>query len=298
MHPTFTWNGRDLIWIRTDAQGNSSFRMDSAYRYRDPTDHGALRWVLLDTMPAPFDRWFDQLSSQNLRGSTSVLKKKPESDHGSGNYAVVIAKNDSLGTVYEIGWQRIMGFGTGHPEYGRRLYLLHSQLGKWTFLGEGPEEGGGKSGGFMGSYTATIPIVTWSPQHEPSCRINFTVKDTEWELEDQDPGRPIRAMLFTYEDMMLDAYTLHARNTESRKYLRILPGDNFPKIVDKLTEWTSGWESSGEKRREFMRSMWRLGLVQINPGVDFNHLIPDRRIYLLTYSEECNLLRLFSNDRM
>jgi len=60
----------------------------------------------------------------NLKCVAKLQPERPASDHGAGTFAITLADHDDFGTVYEIGWQKLMAKGSSLAQEGRRLYLL------------------------------------------------------------------------------------------------------------------------------------------------------------------------------
>ncbi|MGO8930875.1 MAG: hypothetical protein ACLQU3_28800 [Limisphaerales bacterium] len=288
--PTFTWKGRDLIWVETNAQGMPFFRLNCAYLYE--TSQRKPQWVLLEIRNGEWDEWYGQVMGDNLKGGARVQPEKPKSDHGSGDYAITLAENERHGTVYEVGWQRVMANGTGHAEVERRLYLLRNPFGSWTFLGEGPEESRGKTGGRRGSSTASTPQVVWVQTNEMTCRIYFAIEERgyEWASDDDPPGK-LRKDLVLYEDMVLGAGSQRLRRLTCRPYLRVAQGDTLGALVEHLSSWTLGWETGGKDERQNIERVWRQALFRLNPSIDFEDLIPGTKMAVLTYAETVELLR-------
>jgi hypothetical protein len=183
VNPTFAWNGRDLMWIEKDKRGRPQFVLDEAYLYQ-PTNRPR-QWVLLrrstlkmrqPDLRSESPRFF--YSTRNWFAVAPLQDSVPHSDH-SDNYAVAISANRKFGTVYEIGWQREMGVGSGHLEYGRRIYVLEDRANHWHFLGEGPEEGSERGGG------STVKArVNWkaAKASELPLKIQFVSQDMLWDF--------------------------------------------------------------------------------------------------------------------
>lgn len=288
--PTFTWKGRDLIWVETNASGNPVMRLNCAYLY-GPTS-GKLQWVLLDTQEGAWDESYAQVMGDNLKGLARLQSSKPTSDHGSGDYAIALAESDQHGTVYEVGWQKLMANGTSLAAVERRFYLLKDREGRWTLLGEGPEESRGKSGSRRASSTASTPRVEWIDSIRIPCHIAFAVveQNDEWAGCD-DPPRTLRRTLVLHEDLVLDGTTKELRPLTPRPYVRVAPGDNLTALVEHLASWIPGWESVSKEKLQRIHGVWREGLLRLNTGMDFEHLIPGSKIEVLTYAEIMKWLR-------
>jgi len=95
-----------MIWVDHVALGMPSFRLNCAYLYE--TGNRSIRWVLLKTQEGNYDGWYAQVMGDNLKGVAHLRNERPMSDHGSGDYAVMLAENDQYGVVYEIGWQKLL----------------------------------------------------------------------------------------------------------------------------------------------------------------------------------------------
>lgn len=153
--PNFVWNGRDMMWVENDKNGQPEFILDEAYIYQ-PTNQ-PLRWVLLDTRDAPFDEWYGAVMGNNLHGVATLHPTVPVADNDAGvmgDYAVIKSTNPRFGTVYEIGWQKLMANGTCLCNFNRRIYVLKDGQDRWHFLGEGPAAGSGR--GFESTMEAKV----------------------------------------------------------------------------------------------------------------------------------------------
>src|SRR5690242_6621280 len=174
--PAFVWNGRDMMWVEKDKNGQPEFILDEAYIYQ-PT-YQPPRWVLLDTQDAPFDEWYGAVMGNNLHGVAPLHRTVPVADNDAGvigDYAVIKSANPRFGTVYEIGWQKLMANGTCLCEFNRRLYILHDRKDRWHFLGEGPAEGHGHNGN-----TIVESKVVWNDlmTNEIPLQLQFHCIDT------------------------------------------------------------------------------------------------------------------------
>lgn len=181
--PAFSWNGQDLLWIQTDAQGRPRFILDEAYTFQ-PTNE-PLQWVLLnpiqvggniDDPGCETPRFF--YSGLNLHAVLTVQDQAPpcHNDGTKDSYAIRLDAAKAFGTVYEIGWQRETSRGIGHPDYGRRIYVLRDATNQWHFLGEGPEEGAEQ-----GATTNLKSRVIWESNGSNSLpQIRFREEDTNY----------------------------------------------------------------------------------------------------------------------
>jgi len=291
--PTFAWNGRDLMWIGCDGDGQPQFTLDRAFVLQPPGARA--RWVLLGCRDAPFDESYGAVMGENLRGVARVCAAVPVSDHGAGDYAVVKGEHPRFGTVYEIGWERLMANGTSLAAFGRRLYLLRDHAGRWRFLGEGPEEGHGKCGGFVGYSTCNEARVVWTnaPGSKMPVEIRFVQeqRDSEWRRDD-DAAVPLRRDQVVYAEAVLGGkFPAPLRWTTQRPYLLSGEGDSFEGLVEHLASWTLGWNSERKETRRNIVRMWRRGLARLNPGLLRGSLMTGTRVNVLTYAETVSLLR-------
>ncbi|MHB8519948.1 MAG: hypothetical protein ACYDH9_04235 [Limisphaerales bacterium] len=183
--PRFAWNGCDMMWVGNDKRGQPQFILDEAYIYQ-PTNHPR-QWVLLKDKHVPYEDLHQEspsffYSCLNLRSVATLRDTVPHSDHGE-DYASAIATNRKMGTVYEIGWQREMGVGTAHPEYGRRIYVLRDQKNQWHFLGEGPEEGQMRGGG-----TTVESRVVWDDSKTNDLPVQIQFHCIHYDADDGRDG--------------------------------------------------------------------------------------------------------------
>ena len=193
--PTFSWNGRDLLWITEGANDRPQFTLEQAYSVQ-PKDQPA-RWVLLNErpgrMPAPTfeDRSLDDQIYLRKRVFTLSDTIPGHSDTGKfdgGGYAVSKAANPRAGTVYEICWDEETGGGTDYDQVHKLLYLLKDNSDGWHFLGEGPRFGTGASGSNSGYDESVRTRVDWP---EPaagttSVEIHFVLEHEEHEGGTED----------------------------------------------------------------------------------------------------------------
>jgi hypothetical protein len=286
--PTFTWRGRDMIWVEHDADGIPLFLLNCAYLHE--TAHGKIQWVLIKPQQGDFDEWYAQVMGDNLKGVARLRDDRPASDHGSGDYAVVLAESDQYGTVYEIGWQKLMANGTSLAQVERRLYLLKDRDNKWTFLGEGPGNSRGKIGGRGGYSTTSTPSVMWMENPGVPCRIAFAIENRnyEWASDDDPPGE-LRRDLVLLEEMALDGSSRQPRRITTRPLIRVEQGDTLEALVEHLSSWTLGWERGDDEKRGRIRGVCREALIRLNPGIDFESLIPGAKVAVLTYAETVGL---------
>jgi hypothetical protein len=204
--PAFVWNGRDMLWVATDTNCRPQFVLDEAYVYQ-PTNEPR-RWVLLEEHDAPYDSCYGEVMGHNLRGVATLHEAVPVANNDAGvigEYAVVKSVDPRFGTVYEIGWQKLMANGTCLCEENRRLYVLEDRAKRWHFLGEGVGQGNDKGPGSAG-FTEVESRVVWTESNAPDLpvQIRIIVKETEMELEGEGAGnsnpRPDQT---TYEEYIL-----------------------------------------------------------------------------------------------
>jgi hypothetical protein len=295
--PAFAWNGRDMMWIESDTNSQPQFVLDEAYIYQ-PTNQ-PLRWVLLDTHDAPFDEWYGEVMGNNLRGVATLHKTVPIADNDAGEigeYAVVKSSNPKFGTVYEIGWQKLMANGTCLCEDNRRIYVLKDRANQWHFIGEGIGDSSGKSG-IEDDGTSVDARVVWmkSKTNDLPFQIQFVCQNCETEASDAPDFVP-RPGLVTYDEYILaGTFPAPLRRTTDRSYLLAEKGDTFDKFVEHCAEWDNGWNvwpDAGQKiKNERIIEMWRAGLAQLNPQLPKTGNIKEgTRVQLLTYAETINRL--------
>lgn len=179
LKPTFTWNHRDMLWIGTNRLNEPAFILDEAWRCQ-PANQPA-KWVMLESMNSQPSQIRWELSLGNLRAVPPLVDTVPEpkGDGGEiGDFAVKVSSNSRGGTVYEIGWESIMGYGVAHPVVNRRIYVLRRPKGGWVFLGEGPSLGRSR-----GLWQDLDRQVTWNP-----LTIHFQLKTQRWEETGEEGG--------------------------------------------------------------------------------------------------------------
>ncbi len=288
--PTFTWGGRDMMWIGKGQKGDPRFTMDHAYVYQPAGK--APRWVLLDYKSAPYDKWSAQIGGECIRRTAKLRASKPRSDHGSGDYAVVKDVTAKVGTVYEVGWQALMGGGTHLLVAERRLYLWHDAGGKWHFLGEGPKESTGKMGHARNYTYRTESRVMWTPPPvKPVVKFTVTCTYREWSTSD-DPDFIPRRDRIQYSQCLLDGrFPATLRRTTRRPYMLPVKGETFDTLVQHLASWTSGWGTHGEKHQADILALWREALTRLNPKLPRGRIPKATRIYVLTYAESLDAMK-------
>lgn len=273
-HPAFAWNGCDLLWIEPGKHGQPQFILDEAYLYQ-PTNQPR-QWVLLETggrkIPeaerreaAP--RFF--YSGCNLGSVAKLQETVPHSDHGE-DYAVAIAANRKIGTVYEIGWQREMCMGTGHYEYGRRIYLWRDRLNHWYFLGEGPEEGWGRGGGC----TITSHVVWENIQtNNLPFQIQFhrEAVTTPYHSSADDTNQPSDVTVY-YDTALVAGPPALIQDIGKNPYLLAETNDTLEKIVYRLGYFHPGWdvwpdEAKQQAKKKQILDAWRAAIVRLNPDL-------------------------------
>jgi hypothetical protein len=287
--PAFAWNDRDMMWIETNEHGQPKFVLDEAYLYQ-PTNQ-TRQWVLLRSRrdktslnPPPVEpRFFD--AGRNRFSVATLHDQAPHSDGGE-TYAVALSSNKNAGMVYEIGWQREMGNGSAHPEFGRLIYVLKDPAGQWHFLGEGPEEGGERGGGQM-----VTSRVTWdtAPTNRLPLKIQFVSETVENGYQNNDPRTN---SFITYEECVLaGAFPAKLRPTTTHPYLLAEAGDTFDKIVKHCVDWRPDWGYApnnlrDRERRKNLDALWRAALAKLNPKLpQHGEIKTGTRIQVLTYAE-------------
>jgi hypothetical protein len=309
--PTFAWNGCDMMWIKQDERGQPQFVMDEAYIYQ-PTNQPR-QWVLVgeerpqETHVASFDeeqlerQWRLQFSGYNLHAIAKLYASIPMSDIEDGiirGFAVVKSTHAQLGTVYEIGWQRVISSGSGHREYNRRLYVLKDAANQWHFLGEGPEVGGGKGGCCESDSADCESRVIWKrwKTNELPLKINFIIRDEDdkWNWNDEhDPGRS----LVTYSEAVLEGrFPAQLRRTTEHPYVLARKGDTLDGIVGDLASFTLGWDNANMEERHGILKMWRDGIARLNPQLPTQASMKDGTgIHILTYQETLDEVERLKN---
>jgi len=285
--PTFTWGGCDMMWVGRDKKGSPQFTLDRAYIYK-PKGKPA-RWVLLKYQDSyvAYDKVWSEFGSNYLRGVAKLHEKVPETDHGSGQYAVVLSIGSKGGTVYEIGWQAAKCSGSGQVIAQRRLFVLRDSKGKWHFVGEGPICTSGKMGAAYCYWNTLQSRITWTGKSDAPVRIELTWKHVRSQLtpSDDDPIVPKRDMITYRNAAVAGALAAKSRRLLKRPYMLAKKGDTFEKIAHHLSTWTFGWDTNRGDDRRFIQAMWRKGLARLNPKLPREKIPAGTRIRLLTYAE-------------
>jgi len=291
--PTFAWNGRDLMWIETDLNGQPRFVLDEAYIYQ-PTNQPP-RWVLLDTHEGPFDEFYGTVMGNNLRGVATVRANIPMADNdwgAVGEFAVAKSTHPLFGTVYEIGWQKLMANGSCLCEYNRRFYVLRDRANQWHFIGEGIGDSSGKSGTTSSSTDVkSRAIWTKSETTYPPLEIQFICQVVEGEASDAPDFDP-RPTWTTYgESILTGPFPALPRETAARSYLLAEKDDTFDKIAGRCAAWMPARadypdHTSKDLSKEKTLEIWRNGLARLNPQLPkTGFLKKDTRIEILTSQE-------------
>lgn len=274
--PKFAWNGCDMMWIEWNKRGEPQFVLDEAYLYQ-PTNQPR-QLVLLRNVGrnipeterrAAEPRFF--YSGGNLRSVAKLQKTVPHSDHGE-DYAVAIGRNRTIGTVYEIGWQREMCMGTGHYEYGRRIYLWRDRLNGWHFLGEGPEEGWGRGCGCL-----VESRVVW--ENSPTNNLPFQIQFHREEItspynssaDDANANQPPDVAI-DYDTALVVTPPAPVQDIGKNPYLLAEKDDTLEKIVYRLGWYFPGWECyPDEAKQQAMKNQileaWHAAIVRLNPNL-------------------------------
>jgi hypothetical protein len=288
LKPTFTWDGRDLMWIDDADDGKPVFTMDHAYVLKP--ERATPKWVLLKRRDAyaPFDKWYAHVMGSNLRGVARLHEKIPTHDTGSGDFAVVLATDPRLGTVYKVGWQKLMANGTSLQQTERRLYLLRKRGGDWVFLGEGVSEKAGKMG-YGRSYATTVAArVEWKNRSDPPARVLLTITrhDYEWNTGGAHPSFEARRRRMECRDIVLDGHSADLRWQTASPYVRALQGDTIEGLSRHLASWTNVWEMNAKrpKLRERMLNVWRKQLALLNPDLPDGPIRKGTAVRIPTYA--------------
>ncbi len=271
--PTFAWNGRDMMWIENDTNGQPQFVLDEAYIYQ-PTNQPP-RWVLLATHAAPFDEWYGKVMGNNLRGVATLHQTVPIADNDAGvigDYAVIKSTNPRFGTVYEIGWQMLMANGTCLCEDNRRLYVWKDRTSHWHFLGEGQGEESERGGG----QTVESKVV-WenSPTNDLPFQIQFHCEQTtspyNVSADNTDTNNP-PSVTICYDSALVRELPAQHQDIGHNPYLLAEKDDTLEKITLRLGFFLPGWDAwpdetkqQAEKKR--ILETWRAAIVRLNPNL-------------------------------
>ncbi len=281
--PTFAWNGMDMMWIESDAQGKPLFRLNHAYVYQP--DGEKPQWVCLSFKEEGTDGYYFFMG-HNVPGKARLMGTKPTSDHGSGDYAIVLSENPQHGTVYEVGWQKEMANGTSLAEVQRRLYLLKDRKGRWVFLGEGPEVYWGRSGWREMEGTYGEANIVWESRNGLPCRVEFFITNVKRERAHEGVQLNLPT-LETREEGELDGSSKVMRVRTPRPYVLVQDGEPLSDIVERLSVWTLGWddENKDSKVNATIRDMWRKSILRLNPGIEKSRIDSHMKVWLPTYVE-------------
>jgi hypothetical protein len=277
--PAFAWNGRDMMWIESDTNGQPQFVLDEAYIYL-PTNQPP-QWILVKEERASADPevwrkedWWRQFSMQNLRAIAKLQGSDPvpAGDFGSyGNYAVVRGSNPRFGVVYEIGWDDEPSTGSSHPQGGRRIYVFKDNANQWHFLGEGPGEGASRDGVW-----SMQRHVIWKEAKGPNLplEIQFVTHTSEGSYpflaNDSDRCPP----LTTCDDFILSSrFPSRLRQTTKRSYVLAQKGDTLDRIALWFGYWEPGWgrvdfypeDKSEALLKKEVSDLWIKELARLNP---------------------------------
>jgi hypothetical protein len=296
--PTFAWNGCDMMWIEKDKLDRPQFVLDEAYMYQ-PTNQPRC-WVLLDQHDAPYDEWYGGVMGNNLRGVATLHKTVPIADNDAGEigeYAVVKSTHPRFGTVYEIGWPKLMANGSGLCEECRLLYVLKDRANQWRFLGEGIGNCSGKSG-ITGIRTSVESRVIWtrSRTQELPLQIQFLCQTYESEASDDPDFIPRPDWVTYHESVLTGPIPAHFRPTTERSHLLTGKDDTFNKIVQHCAEWCFDWnrwpDHDGKIVNEKIVEIWRTGLARLNPQLPRTGNIKEgTRVQILTDAETAGRLK-------
>ncbi len=289
LQPTLTVDNHDLIWIGKDDHGQPQFTLDEAFILHPPGQ--PRRWVLLKEIPgAPFDGFYGEVMGNNLHGVASLMGKVPAPVGDAeiyGDFAVGKSSHPAHGTVYEIGWQKLMANGTSLQEGNRRLYLLQDPAGQWHFLGEGPVDQHGKSGYNQGERNDVESAVVWTNLPPPALpvEIHFVVKNTHREWSSDDNPVAARPDLSTYEDYVLSApFPGQLQRATARPYTISEKGDTFDELARRNTAWESDAIKTSAKL--FYQHLWLDGLARLNPALPPAAILPvGTKVQLLNQAE-------------
>jgi len=199
--PMFTWGTPgpkgspdagfpDMMWIDHTPDSVPIFRLARAYLWT--LGEGAerkKRWVLLDILPGRESLSGMQVAMRELPVRLPVTDEPvTEGTEDDGfpylSYARCLDSDSRGGTVYEIGWARGRGPGTGEWKTRRLVYVWRDLAGTWRLLGDGPEDSFGR-------------LVT------PGLHVKFScTASVQW------TGNPVRpVVLFDTEERHYDGIT-------------------------------------------------------------------------------------------
>jgi hypothetical protein len=185
------------------------------------------------------------------------------------DYAVAIATDRQQGTVYEIGWQRVGSVGSGHAEYGRRIYLWNDGHNHWHFLGEGPEEGWERAGG----QTVESKVVWGNPTTNGlpfQIRLHFEQTTSPYNINaDADTNSP-RYVTICNDSALVGEFPTTGQPVGNNPYLLAEKGDTLEKITLRLGYFHPGWnawpdEAKQQAEKKRILEAWRAVIVRLNP---------------------------------
>jgi hypothetical protein len=191
------------LWVATGAGGRQTFEFGIARWVRQ--GNGSPFWAVLRTTGqerhTPRDPDLDSdLASRGKRILEFVGPDHTSGDHGAGNHVKIIAADTDGSNLFELGPED-EGGGNGNHFDDRRIFLLCGADGKWRYVGEGPEEGGGNCGWFSCDSSAKFSATfTHSPARPLA--IKATTTESNCARGDYDPA--IDPGIAVYRDGILD----------------------------------------------------------------------------------------------
>jgi hypothetical protein len=263
--------------------------MDRAFGYQ--AEDGKIQWILLAT---PVDENLNrELSGYPLRGMAGLVTKQPAircDGCGSGDWAMVLSTKSDQGTVYQIGWEGILGGGTGHEIVEKLLYVLKDKSGQWRFIGEGPSNGPGKNGA-VDCYQLLTRVTDVVPKSRSpfGLEIHFTRERNDSDCGRIDPRFTPRQLRVEYQEGILDGQSTHVQ--WSRPYVRAGAEESFKKLVLHLATWDRGWSADtpptpGDIEKHIkIEGWWRQELLRLNPDISTEDIAEGTNIRIPTYAE-------------
>ncbi|MHC4714680.1 MAG: FG-GAP repeat domain-containing protein [Planctomycetota bacterium] len=263
--PDIVFNTVDMMWADTGDDDRMRFTLDRAFRFH--VEGQPTKWVLV----ASGVRGDLQLSGQYTRRVIEVAEAIPREDHWP-SYAIVKSASDEFGTLYEIGWQGVGGIGGSGNHEGRSvLYVLRDDAGRWRFIGEGPGECNGRSGGEYTFLYSVESTVVWTGDPESPVEVRFVCRDAKYQggLSDYEiPADIVRRDYVSYTEAVLEGpYPASLRRTTEHPYMVVEEDETFDSLVEHLARWELLWITNRGNARQRLLAAWRRELRRLNPSL-------------------------------
>jgi hypothetical protein len=279
---------RDMVWVSKGGDGQPHFSFCTA----QPVELADLKpfWAII-RMPANTVVLDDFETSDELR-DLPLVTKQPQSDSGSGNYAMLVAQDTQGDRVFELGSEN-MWSGTGHMTQERRIYVSGRKDGTWQFIGEGPSETHSRCGADYSTSTSVTSHISFTGNRQAPVTIDFVATQdqdygNEGESEEPDACPPLESG----SDAVLAGPLPAKLRWIGRPYVVVDKTDSLAAIAVRLTHWEvgSGWPDGPSIQKTLVERAVLKSLRDLNPGLSPGALAPRSCVLLLTDAEINNLL--------